>query len=144
MRLSDIVEKIRHDFGLNITAGHIRGRGILGQYDDKSRGIRTKIAQNLPTVAHELGHHFDNLYVLSENLTEEQVAELHDNLSDGTKALYKKDEWTSEGIAEFLRKFLQNRETTAIDYPLFTDYFLKDLSSKDLALIEQLADEVNA
>lgn len=144
MRLSEIVEKIRHDFGLNITAGHIRGRGVLGQYDDKSRGIRTKIAQNLPTVAHELGHHFDNLYVLSENLTEEQVAELHDNLSDGTKALYKKDEWTSEGIAEFLRKFLQNRETTAIDYPLFTDYFLKALSSKDLALIEQLADEVNA
>ena len=49
-----------------------------------------------------------------------------------------------EGIAEYVRKFLQNRETAAIDYPLFTDYFLSSMTGKELALIEQLADEVNA
>lgn len=144
LSLAELVEKIRHDFGLNITTGHIRGQGVLGQYNDANRGIRTRIAQNLPTIAHELGHHFDNRYTLSGKLSEELVSELLDNWPEEYKLLYRKSEWTHEAIAEFMRKFLQNRETAAIDYPLFTDYFLKALSSKDLALIEQLADEVNA
>ena len=144
MRLSELLAKIRQDFGLNITYGHIRGAGIRGQYDRHTQGVRLKIAQDLPTVAHELGHHLDASYGLSRGLTKEMKQELLDNLDTQLGSSYSKKEQLGEAIAEYVRKFLQNRETAAIDYPQFTDYFLGIFTGKDLSLIEQLADEVNA
>ena len=145
-RLTDIIEQIRHDFGINITTGHIRGKGVRGTYNLRNSGIRTKIANNLPTVAHELGHHLDTIYALtsSKNLPVAAKEELENSVTDEQKALYKKEKWIKEAAAEFLRKYLQNRETAAIGYPEFTKYFLNSLSGKDAALLQQLADEVNA
>lgn len=145
MRLSDLVEKARHDFGINIDAGHIRGAGIRGQYDTGNKGIRTKIANDLPTISHELGHHLDNLYQLTgESLPQELRDELLEGVDAGVKAAYAQQEWLGEALAEYVRKFLQNRETAAIDYPSFTKYFLNAMSGRDAALLTQFADEVNA
>lgn len=144
MPVSDIVEKIRHDFGINITTGHVRGAGITGQYDRGSQGIRSRIVNDLPTVSHELGHHLDNLYGLTKELPEAARRELIDGLDADMKAAYKEKKWLTEGLAEYTRKYLQNRETAAIDYPEFTKHFKNSLNAKDNALIDQLADEVNA
>ena len=144
MRLSEIVEKIRHDLGLNITSGHVRGAGVRGQYDQRNKGIRSKIVNDLPTISHELGHALSHRYgLLSNSLSAEMKAELENALGE-MKDGYSKKQWLSEGFAEYIRKFLQNRETAAIDYPVFTEHFLNSLSAKDAALIEQLADESNA
>ena len=144
--LAEIIEGIRHDFGLNITTGHIRGKDVRGQYGRNDSGIRTKIAQDLPTVAHELGHHFDTVYEItdSKELPDAAKTELENGLNEETKAVYKEDRWLREGMAEFMRKYLQNRETAAIDYPEFTKHFMNTLSGRDAAQIKQLADEVNA
>lgn len=146
MRLPEIIEKIRHDFGINITTGHIRSAGVLGRYNQQNHGIRTRIANHLPTVAHELGHHLDTTYSLTDeaNLTEELKNELLDNLDQEMKDNYTEDKWVREGMAEFLRNYLENHETAAIDYPEFTKYFINSLSTSDAVLITQLADEVNA
>ena len=145
MSTAEIVEKIRHDFGINITTGHIRGSGVRGQYDPHTQGIRERIAQDLPTLSHELGHHLDHLYDLADNAPDAAKRELVDNLSDEFKAQYpNKKKHPHEGVAEFLRRFLQNRETAAIDYPEFTKYFLNTLPGPDQARVEQLADEINA
>lgn len=144
MRLSEIVEKIRHDFGLNITSGHVRGAGVRGQYDQRNKGIRSKIANDLPTISHELGHALNHRYdLLGGRLSAEMKAELENALGE-MKDGYSKKLWHSEGLAEYIRKFLQNRETATIDYPVFTEHFLNSISAKDAALIEQLADEINA
>lgn len=142
--LSEIVEKIRHDFGIQITTGHIRGAGVLGQYNRRSKGIRSRKANDLPTIAHELGHHLDNLYGLREKISGAARDELINGLSNEMRLSYPKRLWLTEGIAEYIRKFLQNSSQAAIEYPKFTEFFKKSLSPKDLALIEQLADEVNA
>lgn len=142
--LSEIVARIKHDFGINLTTGHIRGKGTRGQYNHGNKGIRTQIANDLPTIAHELGHHFDLVYDVTGGLPYKVRKEIVNNLDTDFAAAYKDDELPSEGLAEYLRRFLQNRETAAIDYPLFTEYFLKKLTPSDLALLENLADEVNA
>lgn len=143
--LSDIIEKIRHDFGANVTTGHIRGSGVRGQYNRKNHGIRTKIANDLPTAAHELGHHLDNVYGLRDHLSPEIIRELENGLSDEMRAAYpNQKKWRTEGIAEYFRKYLQNRETASIDYPTFTAYWKGLVVGRDAALIDQLADEVNA
>lgn len=143
-RLSEIIEQIRHDFGLNITTGHIRGSDTRGQYNRRDHGIRSRIANDLPTIAHELGHHFDEMFGLQDGITEDMRQELLDKLDPDLAKRYSKKKLLGEGIAEYVRKFLQNREVAAIDYPQFHDYFMKQFTGKDLALIEQLADEINA
>ena len=142
--LSQIIEDIRHDFGVNITTGHIRGSDIRGTHERGTGGIRTKKALDLPTIAHELGHEFDEKYGLQDGISEEMKNELLGQLDDGLKQKYKENKLVGEGIAEYVRKFLQNRETAAIDYPLFTDHFLGSMTGKELAQLEQLADDVNA
>lgn len=140
--LSEIIAGIEHDFGINITTGHARGR-VRGQYSRLDNGIRTKITNDLPTVSHELGHALDREYEITGNLTDTMRGELEKSLGD-LKSAYKENEWVSEGFAEYLRKYLQNSETAAIDYPEFTKHFLNSLSQRDRALVENLADEVNA
>lgn len=143
-RLSEIIEQIRHDYGLNVTTGHIRGSDIRGQYDRRSHGIRSRIANDLPTIAHELGHHFDNTYGLQDGMTAFMKQELLDKLDPNLANKYSKKKLLGEGIAEYVRKFLQNREVAAIDYPEFHKYFMQQFTGQDLAILEQLADEVNA
>ena len=140
--LSEIVEQIRHDFGVNITTGHIRGK--RGQYDRSTSGIRSKLVNDLPNIAHELGHHLDNLFDLRGNLSAIMRDELENGLDDAARKSYPKEKWVSEGIAEYFRKYLQNRETAAIDYPEFTAYIKNLLPARDAAQLDQLADEVNA
>lgn len=142
--LSEIIEDIRHDFEVNITVGHIRGSDIRGTHTKGTGGIRTKKALDLPTIAHELGHELDERYGFSNAISKDMKDELVGQLDDGLKAKYSADKLVGEGVSEYVRKFLQNRETAAIDYPLFTDYFLGSMTGRELAQIEQLADEVNA
>lgn len=142
--LSEIVEDIRHSFGLNITTGHIRGKGTLGTYNRRSQGIRSKIHNDLPTISHELGHHLDNTYSLTKDADRDALRELIDGLSDDMRNAYPQKKWGTEGLAEYVRKFLQNREVTTIDYPQFTAFFMGKLSGKDAAILDHLADEINA
>ena len=140
--ISEIVEQIRHDFGTNITAGHVRGK--RGQYDRATHGIRSKLVNDLPNIAHELGHHLDNTYDLRGSLSSVMQDELTGGLDDAARNSYPKKKWISEGIAEYFRKYLQNREVAAIDYPTFTACIKNLLPAKDMAQLDQLADEVNA
>jgi len=93
--LSEIVEGIRHDFGINITKGHIRGKGVRGQYNTRNHGIRSRVVNNLPTIAHELGHHLDTVYRMMSGLSRAEIAELHGGLSDATKEAYAQNKWTA-------------------------------------------------
>ena len=94
--IGDIIADIQHDFGLNITTGHIRGAGIRGQYDNATNGIRTKIANDLPTAAHELGHALNHKYKILSGVTTGMVKELENGLDDEMKEGYRRELWASE------------------------------------------------
>ncbi|MEA4947046.1 MAG: LPD38 domain-containing protein [Oscillospiraceae bacterium] len=144
MPLSDIVNKARHDLGIPITKGNIRAANVLGQYAVKEKTIRTKIANDLPTLSHEIGHFLDHKYDLVDSAEADELGELKNNLSDEMKAAYTKKKWASEGLAEFMRHYFQNSETAAIDYPKFTAYMKNALGKDDITIIDGLADEINA
>ena len=142
--LSEIMEGIRHDFGLNITTGHIRGSGVLGQYNPQDHGIRTKSEDDLATATHELGHYFERTYDITGNMPADAKKEIVSNLDPEFAANYPEKKLPREGVAEFLRRYLKNSEEAANDYPEFTKYFLNAISGPDEAKIMTLADEVNA
>lgn len=145
MSPSDIIRKIEHDFSINITKGHVQNRKARGQYNKKNNGIRIRIANDLPPVAHELGHSLDNKYSISkkEKLSEPIKAELMQALGD-LRTEYPPKQRYAEGFAEYVRQFIVNPDEARMHYPKLTDYFLGSLSPKDLSLIIHLADEVNA
>ena len=112
-RLSDIIADIQHEFGMNITVGHIRNRDTACEFNTRDKGAKTRIVNDLPTIAHELGHWFDDQYkITSSTLPKEVEADFKKAL--GTLAdEYMPSLRTKEGMAEFFRKYLQNREIAA-------------------------------
>lgn len=123
-RLSDIVKDIEKKFGIPITKARVV-KGANGTYNTHTHAIRTKVENNLPTIAHELGHHIDNKYSemksgkkyrLTSDLAKELRAELIAGADPKFLEQYSPDKHTSEAFAEFMRQYLQNKETARIDY----------------------------
>lgn len=148
-RLSDIIGKALHDFGINYTSGtrYVKGDGVEGEYNRKNHGIRTKITNDLPTFSHEFGHWLDQKYnVITDEMPTDVLKDLKAAFEkkEENKENYTQDLIPREGFGEYIRYYLQNRDTAGMDYPKLTDYFLKKLSPEDLARLNGFADQINA
>lgn len=141
MRISDIIDKMRHDFGIPIGKGKTSARG---QYNVKPHTIATKITNDLPATAHELGHFLDHEYDIVSSLSSELKDELVNNLDPRIQEAYSKDKLANEGLAEFVRRYLQNSYTAEIDFPQFTKHFRDVLPANVLKKVDAFADEINA
>ncbi|MBR0282244.1 MAG: DEAD/DEAH box helicase family protein, partial [Oscillibacter sp.] len=169
-RIAEIIRKYSQGWSRHVTTGHVRG--ARGQYQRQgtgigSGGIRLKQANDLPVFIHELGHAITDGYQLVENLRNptggmsETVRlskegqntvrarlkirqELIDNLDPQFAAQYDNDQLPDEGMAEFFRRFCQNRVQTAAEYPETYRYVMTTLSGADQARLLAMADEVNA
>lgn len=142
--LSELLAKMKHDFGLNITFGHVRGSGVRGTFNHRDKGLRSKLENDLPTISHELGHWLDDRFGITEtDLPDAVKEEFKDALGLG-KAEYPQKKWVTEGLAEFVRQYLKNRDTASIDFEAATKYFLGMMDAKSLALFQNFADEINA
>ena len=141
MRISDIIDKMRHDFGIPIGKGKTSARG---QYNVKPHTIATKITNDLPATAHELGHFLDHEYDIVSSLSNELKDELVNNLDPRIQEAYSKDKLANEGLAEFVRRYLQNNYTAEIDFPQFTKHFRDVLPANVLKKVDAFADEINA
>ena len=143
--LTDLMAELAQVFGEQISVGGIRGKGVLGTHNRRSHGIRLKNGNDFVTAAHEIGHHFDVLYDISDNLTNAEKRELINGAGSAFLSQYKdKKQWPREGIAEFVRQYLTNRELAAQNYPLFTPKFLNTLSEEDRFKLNLIADRANA
>lgn len=137
--LSTIIEKMAKKFKLPIRVGNYRGKHA-GQYDKRQRGIRTRFANDIPVISHELGHHLDSEYGFSKK---REIIEVIRQLDDNFKERYSKAELPSEAVAEYLREYLTNREEARNKYPHFTQVFESTLLDEDLTAITELANEIN-
>ena len=142
LSLSEIVERLRHDFDVNVTIGHVRGSGVLGTYSNTTNGIRSRLYNDLPTISHELGHHLDNRYGITDSVPSAVLAELI--RCAGSQKRGNTMQTMKEGLAEFIRLYLQNSETATIDYPNIESLIRTRVDANDMALLDALANEVNA
>ena len=142
LSLSEIVERLHHDFGVNVTIGHVRGSGVLSTYSNTTNGIRSRLYNDLPTISHELGHHLDNRYGITDRVSSAVSAELI--RCAGSQQRGNATQTMKEGLAEFIRLYLQNSETATIDYPNIESLIRTRVDANDMALLDALANEVNA
>lgn len=137
--VGDIVDFVRDKFGVPISTGKIHSKDTRGIYKVRAEAIRTQIANNLPTIAHELGHHLDKKYRLS-NMS---VKELMHNCNQGFLNQYPVNQRPGEAVAEFVRTYLKNREEAKAMSPMFYDEFINSISKEDLKNLDILANTIN-
>ena len=144
MPISDIINKMRHDFGIPIGEGRMPRKDARGRYSKHDFSIRTRVTNDLPAISHELGHHLDNVYKLTKHISKDLENELIKQLPAEFHEKYAASKLKGEGLAEFVRRYLQNKDLAAIDYPLFIAHFENTLSADALSLVNSFADEINA
>ncbi len=140
VNIADIVKKISDKFEIPISTGKVNVKDASGIYKERAEAIRTRITNNLPTISHELGHHLDKQYGLSElgsvdALLKVIPSEFLDNYADNEK--------NGEAVAEFIRVYLKNTNDAHRLCPDFYTDFVRTLSDADLKTLNEIATSVN-
>lgn len=140
VNLADIVRNISKKFDIPIATGKVTDREASGIYKRKAETIRTRIANNLPTISHELGHHLDKGYNFS---TMESVELLKSSLPAEFLEQYEEADRGREAVAEFVRVYLKNTNDANRLCPEFYADFISTLSKEDLKSLNEIAASVN-
>lgn len=138
--ISDIVKAIREKFGIPIATGKVSDAKASGIYKETPETVRVRIANNLPTISHELGHHLDKKYGFSSL---DSVSEIEKAVPEGFLEQYSEEERNGESVAEFVRIYLKNTNEASRMCPDFYSDFVSSLSKEDLKAINEIASVVN-
>ncbi len=151
--LSELTSLIQGRFGVHITFGHLRTRNTDGEYDNKTGGMRVKLAGDLPGIAHELGHHLEREFGLGD-FEERNRTALEAVLTPEMREAYKEELRASEGFAEFLRYYIIDRDGAELKFgrdvdgkPSDTSLFYQfeaAMDEKTLADLQEVSDLVYA
>lgn len=151
--LSELTSLIQERFGVHITFGHLRTRNTDGEYDNKTGGMRVKLAGDLPGIAHELGHHLEREFGLGD-FEERNRTALEAVLTPEMMEAYKEELRASEGFAEFLRYYIIDRDGAELKFgrdvdgkPSDTSLFYQfeaAMDEKTLADLQEVSDLVYA
>lgn len=123
-----------------IRAGRLRaGKNVLGYFETKTEGIRTRSFQNFETIAHEVGHFIDKRLGL-KGADEELIRNATAKWGDA----YTPQQRRAEGIAEFTAEYMFNPEVAKKNFPEYYEIFTKGLSSNaDLsAKVDKLSNQI--
>lgn len=138
--IDDVRKYLSESFNVPISSGKVTSRSAAGVFKTTPEAIRTRIANDLPTAAHEIGHYLDKKYSLSKS----------DNINDAIAAMdsdfaeqYKKSELPGEAVAEFVRRYLRNRSDAQSSAPAFYDEFISTLSKADMDVMNTAARWIN-
>lgn len=138
--VDDIVQIIEKHTGVPIRTGRFRQRAY-GIYKNQSRVIRTRVTNNLPVIAHELGHHFDRLYGFGDS--SQFDSELLRLGAITSRSSYSKEQVRAEGVAEFLRLYLTNPDGLQQKAPDFLSHFESTIDKMSLEFLNQLRDDIS-
>lgn len=146
MAIDDLVAKIKHDWNIQITPGHMGRRPgkVRGFFDTHNKGVRTREDLDIPTIAHELGHGLDERYGFTSGRIPKEIKEEFVKALGALASEYSEKNHKTEGLAELIRKYLTNSEEAFRDYPKAMDWIFSKLNEKERDALEELADEINA
>lgn len=138
--IPDIVEYIKKNFDIPISTGNIREKDARGIFKPRPEAIRTKVANALPTISHELGHYADKKFNLSGvSSIDEAIRAMEPDFA----ARYDERQLPGEAIAEFMRTYLSDKTVAEKRYPSFFSEFVSRVDKDTMKKLETLADMVN-
>ncbi len=121
----DIVNYLQKSLDIPIRIGRYRGKAA-GIFKVKPEVIRTRLANNLPVIAHEVGHYLDKKLGLSDKAYDAELLKLGEPRSAPT---YSKEQIRKEGVAEFMRLYLTNPTAAQEMAPRYSTEFAAKMSA---------------
>lgn len=138
--VSDLQREATRIFGVQINTGKVGG-GAAGVYKTHAHTIRTRVYGDLPTIAHELGHWFDQRYHIADS---DAVNELVDLYRDDLEAAdYHESVYPYEAVAMYFADLLRNKTEAETKAPDFSDWLDSTLSKADRKRLTEYTDMVN-
>lgn len=106
---NQVVQNIRNNLGVVIDTGRLNAPGAQGVYRVAPEVIRTARAEDLETIAHEIGHDLEKHHQLVSNdpTIDAELRQLAHPLTHNNPA-YGPNDIPEEGLAEFFRHYLTN------------------------------------
>lgn len=138
--VSDLQREATRIFGVQINTGKVGG-GAAGVYKTHAHTIRTRVYGDLPTIAHELGHWFDQRYNITDS---DAVNELVDLYRDDLEAVgYHESIFPHEAVAYYFADLLRNKTEAETKAPGFSAWLDSTLSRADRKRLAEYTDMVN-
>lgn len=133
VKIGDIVKYAGDMFGIPINVGNYRSANAAGVFKGKAETIRTRVANDINVISHELGHYLDKKYKISSSAHIGEAIELCDADFLGQ---YQKNEQKGEAVAEFIRMYLNGESTE--NAPEFSKDFFESIGETNSEKIEKL------
>lgn len=111
----EIVKFLDKEFA-PIRVGRFRGRNVLGIFKIRPEVIRSKLANDIPTISHEVGHFLDKRLGLADPAFDAELMAMGRRTSMRN---YTPDQVRKEGVAEFMRLYLTDEKTARIVAPKY-------------------------
>ncbi len=143
-RRGDIIRNLQEGLQVPIRLGHVSERGARGIFKLKEEVVRTKAANDVEAVAHEVGHYLSKVFFGRKAARLPGAREL----KAMGEALYGARKpaggYYEEGFAEFVRYYVTEPERATREAPTFAQYFQdrldNDLTDLRDVLIQSRAD----
>jgi hypothetical protein len=127
---SEIKQLLEEKLAIPIRTGRFRQRG-LGIFKPKEEVIRTKYANDIETISHEIGHGLHKfLWPESVKKGAEQFVPYKEELIPIATEPRAGQDIKAEGFAEFIRLYITDAKKAQEVAPRFYDYFDNILSEK--------------
>lgn len=131
LKKSDIFNKLAKAAEVPVRLGKVGVRGAEGVYKPKAEAIRIKNANDITTLAHEIGHHYEKLTF--GRTASAGIAKYYDELSRiATRPAGKPNanKIAAEGFAEFIAKYIVNPKQAKEVAPNFYEVFEKEIAPR--------------
>ncbi|MNR93449.1 hypothetical protein D3C72_245050 [compost metagenome] len=131
---NQIVKNVRKNLGVTIDQGRLtnNSRGVLGEYKIKPEVVRTRMAEDIQSIAHEVGHHLDKKFKLDQPQYQRELYNLLKQNKTIDIGSYHPSELGAEGVAEYLRLFMTDPAQAQRLAPNFTRYLDATLDKKTM------------
>ena len=121
----ELIDNIRKRFGVTIRTGRLGSvpRGTLGIHKYTPEVIRTRYANDIQIIAHELGHNLDKRYGLKNEFFLPELENLVRQTGVVNLDAYSPDQILDEGVAEFIRLYLTDPAQAQRLAPRYSRFF---------------------
>lgn len=139
VKKSQIIGELVRAAGVPVRQKGARFGRAAGLFYPKEEMIRVKKANDLTTVAHEIGHYLEKS--LFGKVGSKEISEYHGELSKlATKPRGNpsKNKVAAEGFAEFITSYVADPQKARESAPRFYAFFEKELAAKDPQMREAL------
>ncbi len=124
--LPEIINSIEKLFDIPISTGNVNYREARGVFKRMPETIRLKVANDLPTAIHELGHYIDKRTNLSSS---EYIGQAMNIANEEFLNQYPENKRPGEAVAEFARLFCKDESNVKKLAPDFYKDFVSTLES---------------